>query len=30
MRAEQIADVMGRSAMENYVDLAIAELKAGK
>ena len=30
MRAEKIADEMGRSAMENYVDLAIAELKAGK
>ena len=30
MRAEKIADDMGRSAMENYVDLAIAELKAGK
>ena len=28
--AEKIADDMGRAAMENYVDLAVAELQAGK
>ena len=30
MSAEKIADDMGRAAMENYVDLAVAELQAGK
>lgn len=29
-RAEKLADDMGRAAMENYVDLAVAELQAGK
>lgn len=28
--AEKIADDMGRAAMENYVDLAVAEIQAGK
>ncbi len=28
-RAETIADDMGRAAMENHIDLAIAELRAG-
>lgn len=30
MRAEKIADDMGRAAMENYIDIAVAELKACK
>jgi hypothetical protein len=29
-RAEKIADDMANSAMENYIDLAIAELRVGK
>lgn len=29
-KAEQIADQMGRAAIENYVDIAVAELRAGK
>lgn len=27
--AERIADNMGRAAMENYIDLAVAELRQG-
>jgi len=29
-RAEKIADDMGQAAMENYIDLAVAELRVGK
>lgn len=29
-RAEKIADDMANAAMENYIDLAISELRAGK
>lgn len=28
-RAEKIADEMGMAAIENYIDLAIADLRAG-
>jgi hypothetical protein len=28
--AERIADDMGRAAMENYIDVAVAELRQGR
>ena len=28
--ARKIADDMGRAAMDNYIDLAVAELRSGK
>jgi hypothetical protein len=30
IRAEDIADQMGRAAMENYVDIAVTELRQGR
>ena len=29
IRAEKLADDMGRAAMENYIDIAVAELRSG-
>ena len=30
IRAEEIADQLGRAAMENYVDIAVTELRQGR